>query len=249
MDTPGRLIITGPGHSGTNLVLEAVRMAGEHSFFPDDGIHTEDREIVSRMRSKEGLPKNYATKLATENTMISENFFTEVMDKYPDMQIVFCIRNPIDVALARIFKFKGKEPYDAKGNIKQLNFASDILEFLNKKYPTRTMVFYMPEYLENDVRPFALQELCHFLAIPYIEQMTNAHKLIRIKEKQIKYKGEIDPRQKDLLKYRKELFNDFWEKEPFKGMLEEVITYFDGGNFKVWENKRTYPYWLVLMEI
>ena len=128
----GRVLITGAGHSGTNLVLETLRLSNSYKFFPDDGVHTEDRHIHIKL-DKIGLPINYGTKLCTENTMIEPKFLTKLLRYDPKIDIIFCMRNPVDTALARIFKFNGELGYDAKGNIEHLNHTADVLDFFWKE--------------------------------------------------------------------------------------------------------------------
>jgi len=45
-----KLLITGQGHSGTNLVLGLVRAINYYLFYPNDGKHTEDRKIKRILR-------------------------------------------------------------------------------------------------------------------------------------------------------------------------------------------------------
>lgn len=238
----GKVLITGAGHSGTNLVLEGLRASGAYKFYPDDGLHTEDRAIEARI--KVGLCTNYGTKLCTENTMITPKFLKALLDKYEDMSVVFCLRNPIDVSLARIHKFNGEAGYDADGNIKQLNHTADILDFLFSEYPYRIHLVFMPDLLMNYEAYMKLLSLQ--LDIKYNREMSLAYKNMRIEEKKRKYQGEIDLRQCNLRENEKELFGDYWKQsQPL--VWKMLIEGYFGKGASIWKDRPTYAFWSVLM--
>lgn len=110
-----RILVTGPGHSCTNLVFEIVRASGKFDIYPilpiryRDTVIAEDRFLFLRHRwldffgRKGELPLNYAAKLATENKGFTVQNVVRLMESY-DMYFLFCMRHPYDLFLSKCIR-------------------------------------------------------------------------------------------------------------------------------------------------
>lgn len=244
-----RLIITGAGHSGTNLVLEILRAHGKWDIHPKDGL-TEDRVILSKLQ-RFGLSDDYLTKLCTENKPINRTGLETLMNYDFDMQFVFCVRSPIDCALARIYKYYPINGEDALKVIEHLEYAADILDLIMEKWPYALTVVPMNFLLKG------FEESAKMI-IYNVDQKSKkedikpevfeAYQNVLVKDKKEKYKGKLDKRRANILEYEEELFGDFWEDPFYKEQKSMILKYF-GDDLEVWKDRPSYEFWKRSMEV
>lgn len=238
------IIITGPGHSGTNLALEILRAHDKWTTYPLNG-QTEDRDIINLYPKK--LPDNYLTKLCTENNAITKKNIKKLIDNNTDLYFLFCLRNPLDTALARVAKYYSIDGTDALRVIRELNFAAQILEYLYENYPNNLKVCSHKFLILNFEK--ASQNL--------IEQLDNkevvvkkgvytSYKNIRIDDKRKKYKGVLDKRQADLQSNLSSIYSTIWS-DPFYTEQAEILYDYFKSNCKEWDYLLSYKLWETTM--
>ena len=103
-----RILVSGTGHGGTCLLVEAVRGLDLVRF--TSGV--EDREFFKYVV----LPENYGTKLVTDHPFFSLSGLTRFMNRHLDLHIVFSLRHPLDVFMSKIVRGqKASDGGDRKG--------------------------------------------------------------------------------------------------------------------------------------
>lgn len=91
-----RILVTGAGRGGTNLVRAVVKELNVVNFT----VKEEDRELFNH----KALPENYGTKLTTENKGFTIKNIAKLMNDHNDLCIVFSLRNPVDNCMAKMVR-------------------------------------------------------------------------------------------------------------------------------------------------
>jgi hypothetical protein len=147
-----RILISGTGRGGTNLLTELVKKITDVNFTQD----VEDREFFSRT-----LYDNYGTKLATDHSTFTLENLRLKMKRYDDLHVIFSVRNPIDNCLSKIVRGR---PASAGGDKVTENTSSDgtpatattalkqlysILTEIKELYPHRVHVVRMEDVVSD----------------------------------------------------------------------------------------------------
>jgi hypothetical protein len=90
-----RVLISGTGRGGTNLLTEFVKKISDINFTEE----VEDREFFNR-----NLPENYGTKLTIDHKTFTYNSIRRKLNQYPDLKILFAVRHPIDNCLSKVVR-------------------------------------------------------------------------------------------------------------------------------------------------
>ena len=91
-----RILISGAGRSGTNLVTEVASGLSVVRFTKQ----IEDRKLFDY----DVLPENYGTKLTTENKGFTLENIIKLMEGHHDLRIIFSIRHPVDTCMSKIIR-------------------------------------------------------------------------------------------------------------------------------------------------
>lgn len=195
---PGRVLITGSGHSGGNWATEIINLSGAFQFTEA----VEDRDLFWR----EFLPERYGTKLATDNIGMYPENLERLLSRYTDLRVVFTLRHPIDTCLSKIFRStpaRENEPVGdmldyswdgtVNGSIKSMEQMYTVYSFLKRRYSDRTLFVKLEDLLTD--RQKEIERICRFLGIQRNPQMDEAYRFSRNRHHQKRYKGKLDKSQ------------------------------------------------------
>ena len=90
-----RVLISGTGRGGTNLLTEFVKKISDINFTEE----VEDREFFNRK-----LPENYGTKLSIDHETFTYASIQRKLNQYPDLKILFALRHPVDNCLSKVVR-------------------------------------------------------------------------------------------------------------------------------------------------
>lgn len=150
-----RVIVSGTGRGGTNLLTELVRKItkGNVSFSQ----HVEDRKIFLNKIIKE----NYGTKLTIDHPTFTIKNAKKMLTQHKDLKILFSVRRPIDNCLSKIVrgqKYSGggdktTENVSADGTV-ETSFLSikKLYSFINElknSHPKQIIVVKMEDVIEK----------------------------------------------------------------------------------------------------
>ena len=209
-----RLLVTGPGHSGTNWATEIIRATGKYRFTEQ----VEDREFFEH----QALPDGYATKLATDNLGLYWENLRSRMEAYPDMLVVFTMRHPLDNAISKMMRalpVKGNEPYrfiweyawdgTLNGSVKSLEFAFQIYENLKREYGDRVLAVRLEDLILHTEE--TTRKICEFVRAPFREAYIEAYQNTKNKWQKIRYKKGKDGSQIDMYKRWRTIHDGFFK--------------------------------------
>ncbi len=147
-----RILISGTGRGGTNLLTELVKKITDVNFTQD----VEDRQFFNR-----ALYENYGTKLATDHPTFTLENLRLKMKRYDDLHVIFSVRHPVDNCLSKIVRGR---PASAGGDKVTENVSSDgtpptavaalkqlyvILTEIKNLYPNRVHVVRMEDIVSD----------------------------------------------------------------------------------------------------
>ncbi len=221
----GKILITGPGHSGTNWATEIVNLSGKFHFTKS----VEDRELFF----KESLPKGYGTKLATDNIGMYPENLDKLMQKSENLKIIFTMRHPVDNCLSKIYRATPSNEHEpspdminyswdgtVNGAIKSIEHAYTIYSYLTTHYPDRILPVKLEDLITNT--EFEVNRICNFLNIPKNEKMLEAYRYSRNKYHHIRYNSELDKTQMNLYKRWPEIYNSFFKDKKY--IVDQLFT-------------------------
>jgi len=205
-----KVLITGSGRGGTNLLTELIRKITDLNFTS----YVEDRSFF-----KKELPENYATKLSTEHpTFTIENLEKKIKNNN-DLKICIVLRHPIDNCLSKIYRGRPKN----EGGDKLINVISkdgtekscveaikktySILSFLNQKYKDKILVVTMEDIITKT--DSVVLKISNFLNIKPKEHI-GFQKFNRNIYQKKRYKNNLDKNQINLYKNLKINYNGFF---------------------------------------
>ena len=185
-----RCLVTGASRSGTNLLTEYVRAAGVHDF--TEGV--EDRTFFKR-----GLPEGYGTKLATENAGYTCEALHERMTTYPDLQVFFSLRHPVDCCVSKMARQRhvsiGGDHTEPRPSatcdevLIEVLRADDVLQMLTDEFPSRLFKVKMEDIVLHtwDV----CYCICKSLGVRVPDNMHLAHRNNRNRFQRGRYGNEL----------------------------------------------------------
>ena len=238
-----KVLVTGVGHSGTNLLLEIVRASESYNVV----LSQEDRFFSAAITML--FMYNYGAKLACDSPTFSTEAFVINMTKFPSLQVLVVIRNPIDAALSgayrglpldqggdSLYELDPIYTYDESHarmiiNNWQNDYAPKIYGIINKYGPEgRAMLFKMEDIITQP--KVVATDIASWLAIPYNDNMATPWKFNTHREQKKRYAGKLDTSQIDNYKRWDTIYDGFYaDKKEFVYTLSEglkpVATLFD----------------------
>lgn len=219
-----RLLISGCGRGGTNLVTEMLRSLNIVNF----SSAVEDRSLFNKI-----IPEKYATKLAIENTCATLENMTEHMFRYKDLHIVLALRNPIDNCMSKIVRGqKMSDGGDSKVEIlcgdADPAVAIDIVKLLytyistlQNRFSKRVHVVKMEDLI---IEPeITIKNICKTFDIKYDPKMLSFSSNNRNAYQQNRYGKALSATQVDVYKQENTFDGFFNDKQE---LLNTIINAF-----------------------
>ncbi len=227
-----KLLVTGVGHSGSNLFTDVLRAADFYNFTP----MVEDRSFCDGL-----LPlylKNYATKLCLDSPYFDVNKFRVIMDKFPNLKVILTLRHPVDQTLSWIYRelpvsMGGdsleikEEDVDHAVQVKlgrwQTEFTQNITFILNNYgWEARALGYKMEDLLSKP--DHVARGLADWLEIQYNDSMAKPWEISRHEGQLHRYKRKLHVDQIDVYKRWKTEYNGFYaDKREMVGLIMENL--------------------------
>jgi hypothetical protein len=198
------VLVFGCGRSGTNLVLESLRQSKDLSATKD----VEDKMVFLKQIK---LHPEYLSKCDTFYAPTGK--IAPFMDRNPSLKVVFCIREPRDMMLSKMYRgLKGMDgntqtSKDATPNglIEDLEHMDACYDILAANFSDRLFLVRMEAVILSFEK--TMKEICRFCEIDYNEsfrdfQMRNKHKAARYKR--------IDKDQVDIWSRRATIYGGYF---------------------------------------
>lgn len=227
-----RLLISGAGRGGTNLLTELVRSLTTANFSQN----VEDRNIMEKP-----FPENYGTKLAIENVTFTENNLIKLMDTYDDLYLIFSVRNPIDNCLSKIVRGQSKSKGgdndteetapDAtiEGATDSITRLYKLINMSSEKYPKRVFVVRMEDIITKSEE--VVNTINSKLKLTESKTYTNFQNNNRNRYQKGRYGNKLDTSQIDIYK-QDNPFNGFFNGtntiDKIKDELKEIMEVYYG---------------------
>jgi len=228
MDQYKRVIVTGGGRGGTNWITEILRISNYYKFTTN----VEDRQILGH----DNLYAGYATKLATENKMMTFENINMLLKRYDDLKLVFSVRHPIDHCISKIYRGRpssqggdGSDQYapdsTIAGSIAAVNYVYTLYKQLKNVYPNRIIFVKLENLININNRRIQINKLCEFLHIEFNNNMLLAHKNNRNKYQKKRYGDTIDITQLNLRDQIDTIYNGFFkDKKDMISIISNSVT-------------------------
>ena len=188
-----KILVTGTGRGGTNLVTELIRYMKIVIFTPQ----VEDRSFFDSSI----LSNNYGTKLAVDNMKFNVLNIKKMMDNNHDLFVVFSLRHPIDNALSKIVRgqpqSKGGDSTTEErapdgtieGAVAAIQFMYEIYLYLQENYPERLLVVKMEDLI---LEPKATAErVCDYFNTKFNDDILDFHKNVRNNYQKRRYGNDL----------------------------------------------------------
>ena len=230
-----RLIVSGAGRGGTNLLTELIKKISDLNFTTE----VEDRNIMS----KNTIPKSYATKLAIENTVFTKENITKLMNKYDDLFLGFSLRHPMDNCMSKIVRGqKSSEGGDKVTEILSTDATVDkavesiynlyeYIDYFKSLFPNRVFYVKMEDIIlnTNDVTNTIKDKI----GLQKINPCDGFQKNNRNRYQKGRYGNSLDAKQVGVYKQENPFngfFNDKMDKiKLLNNKLDKLInTYYEG---------------------
>lgn len=201
-----RVVVASPGRSGSNMALEILRLSGAFQNVPAADVKTLFRTV--------DIPDNLLCKC--DSAYYNVDQIKSTLDKYPDMMIVWTVRDPRDMIMSRLFRgqigqdVKGRKPSDDTNPvvcIRDMQKAFSIYLELSNRYPDRVYLVKMEDMLLSTER--TIRSLCVFVQVPFKIEMLEFYKTMRRPEKRTRY-TTIDTNELGKWKRWKEVYDGFF---------------------------------------
>jgi hypothetical protein len=176
-----KILVTGAGRGGTNLVTELMRNSNVVNFTSE----IEDRKLFSYGV----LIPNYGTKLATENSGFTLEGIQLLLKNNPDLYVIFSLRHPIDNCLSKILRGQPKsmggdsrveqKAPDAtlKGSVGAIKHMYKIYSFIKENYPKQLITIKMEDLITESDK--IIKYLTNEFNIENSDKMYDFHKTNR----------------------------------------------------------------------
>lgn len=230
------VLVLSCGRTGTNATV--ALLAGNSQLKQDPQI--ENKTIFRTIRNYQD---NY---LAKSDVTYLDNFkqFKALMDKNPNMVVVWTIRDPRDVIMSKIRRGQpSNKGGDNKGNItaadasptgakNSINKMFENYQKVKEIYPNRTLLVKMEDIVLEPTE--TSKKLCEQLSIEYDENMVEFPKRMKNEWKIRRYGREIDKKQVSLWENWKEVYNAFFVENKFDmeqhfNDVDHLVKYFNYG--------------------
>jgi len=227
-----RVLISGTGRGGTNLLTELSRKITTISFTDE----VEDRNLFLHAN----LPADYGTKLTVDHPTFTLQRALTHLEKYEDLHILFAVRHPIDNCLSKILRGRPASQGGDKvtenisadatlpASIQAIRDLYEYIEVLQTEYPQRVCVVRMEDVIQETQK--IVDELGEFLNIEPLPfegfQSTN-----RNQYQKSRYGDALIP-QTSLYKDLKNNFGGFYHDVPHvvpileSELVEEIKVYY-----------------------
>ncbi len=219
-----KILVTGIGHSGTNVYTEVIRASKAFNFTEQ----VEDR--VSWCQPHSGamlaITKNYGSKMACQAPYFHIQEFQANMERFPNLHVLVCLRNPIDAALSGIYRTL---PMSMGGDSKERTEEETVVDERRiddiiqrwHRYHVPTIVWMLERYpmgrvvtgkLEHLILDPVLvsQQIARWLLVEYTKEMASPWGEVRHEGQQERYKGRIDISQVEVYKSWATAYNGFF---------------------------------------
>ena len=204
------VVIVGTGRSGTTMAVEILRCSSLLVASDD----TEDSGLFERC---DLVCSNYLTKCDT-SYINDKNKIRAFFDKNISTKFVWCIRDPRDMALSKIFR--GQPGQDSIGLCKDatqetcldhINYMFDLYKYTAKNFNNDIMVLRMEDVILDFDN--VVYKLCDFVKILFDEKMRQFYLNYRVIPKKERYKS-IDQSQVGMWKNWQSVYNGFFNNNP-----------------------------------
>jgi len=201
------VLIFSCGRTGTNMLLETMRGS---SMLRATTV-TEDKQVFRECRN---LPLDYLSKCDTVY-VDDTNQVSELLNKNPDLKILWTIRDIRDMALSKIYR--GQPGNDCPvvaddatfdGCIDDISRMTMFYRYVMKNFPDRVMLV----RVEDMVLRFdeTVLSICDFCNIKFEDNMKNFVRRYRNRHQAKRY-SNLDKSQVELYKRKYEIYNGFFK--------------------------------------
>ena len=206
-----RILVSGTGRSGTNLVTEVVRGLGIVEFTKE----IEDK----RLFKYKTLPECYGTKLSCDKPEFSLENITELMRIHSDFNVVFSFRHPVDICMSKIVRGYGGESPDrtVEGSIFAVRHFYSLFTAMSEAFPARILGVKMESLLLDPLKE--VEAVAKFFNVKITLQALRFWEFNRNEHHKRRYKGRINLTQIDVYKRWKTAYNGFFNRRE-----EDIIT-------------------------
>lgn len=217
-----RILVSGTGRSGTCWVGGIVMASGQFQF----SRYIEDRCFFLHPQ----LPESYATKLTTENKGFTSTALIDRMNGYPDLNVIWALRHPVDCVLAKIVRGlpKSQNPHGYSMNVTSDTPCSAIMAMLHSHSVYKAVLASFPSRiysvkLESLIRETdsTVNMLSMFLGCEPNERMYSAHAHTQNKHHQREYGDEIDTSRLDMWKRWETIYDGYFADKS--DLVQHVI--------------------------
>tara|TARA_R110002012_G_scaffold141140_5_gene298870 strand:+ start:168 stop:857 length:690 start_codon:yes stop_codon:yes gene_type:complete len=212
-------LILSCGRTGTNMLLEVMRGS---TVLQATTEYAEHKYVFRQCAQLEPL---YLSKCDT-HYVDSARQVSNLMDKNPDLKILWTLRDLRDAAMSKLYRGYPKQighlPADDAtfdGCIKDISWMVEVYEHLQENYSDRIMTVRMEDMVLNfDETVLAI---CEFVGIPFEESMRNFVDRYRNAE----YAGykEIDKSKYQMYKRKDTVYDGFFATTSFDFEIEKLF--------------------------
>lgn len=200
-----RILVSGAGRSGTNLVTEVARGLRIVEFTK----RIEDIKLFDHSV----LPENYGTKLATEQSGFSPEKIRMLMKNHLDLHVIFSLRHPVDTCMSKIVRghIGGKAPdRTVEGSLVAMRHFYTIYMAMMAEFRERTYGAKMESLLLNPQKE--VDAIANFLNTKTTKTALEFYRHNRNKFHKERYGNRIDNTQIDIHKRWDTAYNGFFKE-------------------------------------
>ena len=205
-------LILSCGRTGTNMLLEVMR--GSSILQPT----TEYAEHKYVFRQCAKLEPKYLSKCDT-HYVDSLRQVSNLMEKNPDLKILWTLRDLRDAAMSKLFRgYQKADDATFDGCIKDISWMVEIYEHLQENYSDRIMAVRMEDMVMNFDE--TVHSICEFVDVPFEDSMRNFVDRYRNPE----YAGykEIDKSKYQMYKRKDTVYDGFFATTTFDFEIEKL---------------------------
>tara|TARA_R110002074_G_scaffold102179_3_gene220738 strand:+ start:6191 stop:6835 length:645 start_codon:yes stop_codon:yes gene_type:complete len=201
------------------MLLEILRGSSELVATPV----AEDKQLFRQCNK---LSDDYLSKC---DTVYIDNLMqvSALMDKNPQLKILWTIRDLRDAALSKIYRGQPGNDYHSlcddatlTGCLEDISWMTAVYNFLEKRYPERMLLVRMEDVINNfdDI----IKKICDYSNITFEEPMRKFTSRYRLTSQSNRYKN-LDKKQIATHLRRNEIYNGFFKTHDID--LDELFGY------------------------